>query len=126
MVCPSESLRRDPDPELIQPFRDGLGLPDDCRVDCDEDRLWVLFTESDFLIQSGPGDDDNTVHLTFTVTVRAPAPSLETWWDKWTVTAGRDHQFEVARQEVINGRNMILRMLDDRFGIGRSGRDLSR
>lgn len=116
MVCPSESLRSGLDVELVESFRRGVELPKDCCIDVTEDRLWVLFPESDFLIQSRPADDFDSTLLDFTVTVRAPAPALETWWDQWSVTVDQRDLVDGTRREILSGRQMILRMLEERFG----------
>ncbi|MGN5236458.1 MULTISPECIES: hypothetical protein [unclassified Rhodococcus (in: high G+C Gram-positive bacteria)] len=104
------------DAQLAESFRRGVELPEDCGIDIADDRLWFLFPESDFVVQSRPAAQINVVHLFFSVAVRAPEPSLETWWDKWSRTVDRRDQVEVARREVLAGRNMILRMLEERFG----------
>lgn len=119
MVCPSEPVRVSLDNRLAESFRAGVELPDDCRIEIADDRLWVLFPESDFVIQTRPADGPDSVHLIFSVAVRAPEPSLETWWDKWSVPAERRVQAEVACDEILTSRKMILRMLDERFGAGR-------
>ncbi|WP_241383755.1 hypothetical protein [Rhodococcus sp. CH91] len=109
---------------MAESFRAGVELPDDCRIEIADDRLWVLFPESDFVIQTRPADGPDSVHLIFSVAVRAPEPSLETWWDKWSVPAERRVQAEVARDEILTSRKMILRMLDERFGAGRRSAEM--
>jgi hypothetical protein len=116
MVCPSEAVRVSLDAKLAESFRRGTELPEGCRIEIADDRLWFLFPESDFMLQTRPADELDVVHLIFSVAVRAPEPSLETWWDKWSISIDRGDQVEVARREILAGRKMILRMLEERFG----------
>jgi hypothetical protein len=124
MVCPSEPSRFGLDPQLRESFRWGTDLPEVCRVDITDDRVWVLFPESDFVVQTRPAEGFDAVQLSFSVAVRAPEPSLETWWDKWLVSTDHGNQVAVVRREILAGRQMILRMLEEYFGTHRSADDV--
>lgn len=116
MVYPSEAVRVSLDAELAESFRRDVELPADCRMEITEDRLWLLFPESDFMIQSRLAEEHDIVRLVFSVAVRAPEPSLETWWDKWSISIDPRDQVEVARREILAGRKRVLRMLEEHFG----------
>lgn len=117
MACPSHPVRTGLDPQLAEAFSKDPGLLEDCRIELNEDQMWVLFPESDFVVRTRPvAGADHAVRLKFSVAVRAPEPSLETWWDKWSVTIDRSDQVAVVRREILAGRKEILQMLEDRFG----------
>lgn len=114
MACPSESSSVGLDARLAESLR--TGLPESCRIESSPDRLWLFFPESDFVIHARSTDDPGGIVLVFSVAVRAPEPSLETWWDKWSVPTDRRRQTEVVLDEVLSTRDSVLRMLDERFG----------
>ncbi|MCD2113501.1 hypothetical protein LQ384_20530 [Rhodococcus rhodochrous] len=118
MACPSQPVRTGLDPQLAAAFSGHPHLLEDCRIEINEDQMWVLFPESDFVVRTRPVEgSDHAVRLKFSVAVRAPEPSLETWWDKWSVTTDRDNQVAVVRREILAGRREILQMLEDRFDV---------
>lgn len=115
MARRSDSVSADSYSSLAVSLR-GSRLPNCRRIEISNDRLWLLFPESDFVVRIRSDHRTDEVSLVFSVAVRAPMPSLETWWDRWTVSAHRSNLASVTLREVLSTRNDFLRMLDERFG----------
>jgi hypothetical protein len=112
MSCPLEVIPPSLPPEGLAAALRRVHLPDDASVEVSGDRVWVLFPESDFAIRLPVGPDGRT-RLSFSAALRAPEPSLETWWDQWLVDPdGHDLTAEVL-DEVLAVRGRFLRMLAD-------------
>lgn len=115
MACPSEFVCDSSHSRLFESFRASGGLPDCCTMEVAEDRLWLLFPESDFVVRTEPTRSPDDVNLVVTVSVRAPEPSLETWWDRWSISSARRDLATIALTEILACRNGVLRMLEERF-----------
>lgn len=75
------------------------------------------FAESDFMLRFKGSGADHQCRMTISATVRAPSPSLDTWWTEWDVPVPRHAAGPLAVKEVMNGRARFRRMVQDRFGV---------
>jgi hypothetical protein len=100
--------------QLADKLRRG-GLAECSQVEVEGDRLWVLFPESDFAVRIDPTGADATTRVSISAAVRAPAPSLETWWCEWTLACtGRDLCADLGA-EITRRRRRYVQMLQERF-----------
>lgn len=116
MACPSDSIRVPHDPASLAEALRASGALEYCGIEVSSDRLLLLFPESDFAVRTGSTHKPGEMRLIFSVAVRAPDPSLETWWDKWSVYIDRRDPVAVVLSEIRVCRDRYLRMLDERFG----------
>lgn len=99
---------------LAQEMRDRC-VTESVKVSAAADRLLILFPESDFAarvesVLPGPG-----TRVSISVAVRAPAPSLETWWCEWTLACTGDDLPADLYTEVSRMRHRYRQMLAERF-----------
>ncbi|MGQ4599055.1 hypothetical protein [Nocardia sp. R6R-6] len=81
-------------------------------------RVVLEFAESDFVVGFDATSAGQQCLMTAVATVRAPAPSLDTWWTRWQVVVPCHVSGVVLIGEVRNGREQFRRMVDEGFGFG--------
>jgi hypothetical protein len=83
----------------------------------DDSRILLEFAESDFALRFKGRGADRQCQMTVSAAVRAPSPSLDTWWSEWDVPVPRHAAGPLAVQEVVNSRARFRRMVEDRSGV---------
>jgi hypothetical protein len=110
MICAHGSLTP---PEPVHQLAAGLARDEsfiDAAVCIDHGLLRVDFPESEFSIRLRT-TAGATASLDITGIVREPAPSLQTWWTTWSVSAPAGELNRVIVGEVAYHRRRFHRML---------------
>jgi hypothetical protein len=85
------------------------GIVEVKQVTVDDDRIWILFDDADFVLRVAAAESGSlAVH--WMVAVRETPPKLGTWWTSWRSRPG--HTDELVA-EVLRARRRIRCMLDD-------------
>ena len=97
--------------ELVHELTAGLGESfTDASVRIDHGLLHIDFSESEFSIRLRT-TAGGTASVDITGIVREPAPSLQTWWASWSVSAPAGELDRVIVDEVTSHRCRFRRML---------------
>jgi hypothetical protein len=110
MICTHGSLTP---PEPVHQLVAGLERDEsfiDAAVCIDHGLLRIDFPESEFSIRLRT-TAGATASLAIMAIVREPAPSLQTWWATWSVSAPADELNQVIVDEVTYHRARFHRML---------------
>jgi hypothetical protein len=100
-------------PEPVHELAVGLGESlIDAAVWIDHDLLRIDFRESEFSIRLRT-TAGATASLAITGIVREPAPSLQTWWTTWSVSAPAGELDRVIVDEVTDHRLRFRRILQE-------------
>lgn len=87
------------------------------RISFDGRQILLEFAESDFALSFSVDGMNHRCRVTFAAAVRAPAPSLETWWSKWDVPVTRHASGEIVVDEVLTGKARFRRLVDEWLGL---------
>lgn len=95
------------------------GVAEVKQVTVDDDRIWILFDDADFVLRVA-AVESGSLAVHWMVAVRETPPKLGTWWTSWRSRPG--HTGELVA-EVLRARTRFRRMLDDHSpGLTASGR----